>query len=96
LSDLAHRLERAAAEGQQVVATVVRGGLPYWQLDWSQPTVLLLGNEGAGLAPELLEHCSHRVSIPHSAAVESLNVAVAAAPLLLERGRQRFGSPQAG
>lgn len=96
LSDLAHRLERAAAEGQQVVATVVRGGLPYWQLDWSQPTVLLLGNEGAGLAPELLEHCSHRVSIPHIAAVESLNVAVAAAPLLLERGRQRFGSPQAG
>jgi TrmH family RNA methyltransferase len=79
-----------------VVATVVRGGLPYWQLDWCQPTVLLLGNEGAGLAPELLEHCSHRISIPHSPEVESLNVAVAAAPLLLERSRQRFGSEGEG
>jgi TrmH family RNA methyltransferase len=95
-ADLAQRLQRAAKQGDQVVATVVRGGLPYWQLDWSLPTVLLLGNEGTGLAPELLERCSHRVSIPHSAAVESLNVAVAAGPLLLERSRQRFGEPQAG
>jgi TrmH family RNA methyltransferase len=32
---------------------------------------------------------THSVTIPHSAAVESLNVAVAAAPLLLERWRQQ-------
>lgn len=94
--ELAQRLARVASEGHQVVATVVRGGLPYWQLDWSRPTVLLLGNEGAGLDPELQELCSHRVSIPHSPAVESLNVAVAAGPLLLERGRQRLGSSQGG
>ncbi|MFO7879100.1 MAG: hypothetical protein R6V52_03585, partial [Bacteroidales bacterium] len=43
---------------------------------------------GAGLAPELLALASHRVTIPHHPAVESLNVAVAAAPLLLERQRQ--------
>lgn len=93
---LLERLAAARDQGRQVVATVVRGGLPYWQLDWCQPTVLLLGNEGAGLAPELLEHCSHRVRIPHSPEVESLNVAVAAAPLLLERSRQRFGSEGEG
>jgi RNA methyltransferase, TrmH family len=51
--------------------------------------VLLLGNEGAGLSADLLACCSHRVTIPHSAAVESLNVAVAAGPLLLERWRQQ-------
>ena len=70
-------------------------GLPshiatYWQHDWSLPTVLLLGKEGAGLAPELLALASRQLTIPHSAAVESLNVAVAAAPLLLERWRQNF------
>ncbi|MCP9848236.1 RNA methyltransferase [Cyanobium sp. Morenito 9A2] len=95
-AELIERLAAAQGEGLQVVATVVRGGLPYWQLDWRRPTVLLLGNEGAGLAPELLEHCSHRVTIPHSPQVESLNVAVAAAPLLLERSRQRFGSAGGG
>lgn len=83
-------LQRATAAGAQLVATLVDRGAaqPYWQLDWTRPTVLLLGNEGAGLAPELAALATHRVTIPHSAAVESLNVAVAAAPLLLERWRQ--------
>ncbi len=97
---LAERLRGARAAGLQLVATVVAaaaaaaageapGPLPYWQLDWRLPTVLLLGNEGAGLDPQLAALASHRVTIPHSAAVESLNVAVAAGPLLLERWRQR-------
>jgi TrmH family RNA methyltransferase len=61
---------------------------PYWQIDWTRPTLLLLGNEGAGLAPDLLALADQRITIPHSSEVESLNVAVAAAPLLLERWRQ--------
>ena len=83
-------LHRAAAAGQHVAATLVQpGAQPYWTLDWTQPTVLLLGNEGAGLHPQLASLATHRITIPHSAAVESLNVAVAAAPLLLERWRQQ-------
>ncbi len=66
-------------------------GRPYWELDWGRPTVLLLGNEGAGLDPALVALASERVTIPHAAAVESLNVALAAAPLLLERWRQQLG-----
>jgi TrmH family RNA methyltransferase len=100
LTALAPRLQRARADGVQVVAAVVpKAGQvlpPYWELDWSRPTVVLLGNEGAGLAPDLLEVCSHRLTIPHSPAVESLNVAVAAAPLLLERWRQRQTHRQQG
>lgn len=92
------RLGELAAAGFQLVAAVVadapdaegRLPMPYWQLDWTSPTVLMLGNEGAGLAPELQALATCRVTIPHSAAVESLNVAVAAAPLLLERWRQRL------
>ena len=88
-SGLLPLLERAAAEGRQLAATLVHpGAQPYWQLDWTCPTVLLLGNEGAGLHPQLAALATHRITIPHSAAVESLNVAVAAAPLLLERWRQ--------
>ncbi|MFN9951845.1 MAG: TrmH family RNA methyltransferase [bacterium] len=79
----------------QLVATVVRGGQPFWELDWRRPTVLLLGNEGAGLADDLAALAQHRVTIPHSPAVESLKVAVAAAPLLLERWRQQLAPPRA-
>ncbi|MFZ0407025.1 MAG: RNA methyltransferase [Cyanobium sp.] len=88
---LRQRLEAAGAVGLQRLATRAGAGQPYWELDWCQPTVLLLGNEGAGLAAELAALADRCVTIPHSQAVESLNVAVAAAPLLLERWRQRQG-----
>ena len=86
--DLLAVLQGPQAQGLQRVATLVSGGQPYWELDWTRPTVLLLGNEGAGLDPQLAALADARVTIPHSPAVESLNVAVAAAPLLLERLRQ--------
>ncbi len=94
-STLAAHLAQVRARGPlQLVATLppAAGAGPYWQLDWTRPTVLMLGSEGAGLAPELLNLASHRVTIPHSPAVESLNVAVAAAPLLLERQRQQISA----
>ena len=43
---------------------------------------LVVGNEGSGLTPESRARLAHRVSIPISANVESLNVAVAAGILL--------------
>jgi TrmH family RNA methyltransferase len=88
-----HLRQLAAGGGVQLVATLPphSGAPPYWRLDWRRPTVLLLGSEGAGLAPELLALATHTVTIPHDPAVESLNVAVAAAPLLLERLRRRAG-----
>ena len=70
--------------------------MPYWQLDWQRPTVLLLGQEGDGLSADLLHRATHNVTIPHSEAVESLNVAVAAAPLLLERWRGRMPPHELG
>ena len=79
----------ALAVGWQVLAAVREGGEPYWAVDWRAPSLLLLGNEGAGLAPELLAVAGvRRVSIPHDGRVESLNVAVAGGVLLLERWRQ--------
>jgi TrmH family RNA methyltransferase len=93
---LAVRLASARQKGLKVVAAVPPSSVgpepqPYWELDWGEPIVLLLGNEGAGLAADLLEPGDALVTIPHSPAVESLNVAVAAAPLLLERWRQQAG-----
>ncbi|WP_443081998.1 TrmH family RNA methyltransferase [Synechococcus sp. BA-132 BA5] len=95
--ELLSRLAGAQACGVQLVAAMVpevAGEVrPYWELDWCRPTVLLLGNEGAGLAPELARLADRWVTIPHSPAVESLNVAAAAALLLLERPRQAHGRP---
>ncbi len=96
LNALLIKLEEAAKNGQQVLATVVPGSkasesvTPYWEIDWMKPTVLVLGNEGAGLHPSLRSCCTHEIWLPHNEAVDSLNVASAAVPLLLERRRAKM------
>ncbi|MBE9067737.1 RNA methyltransferase [Leptolyngbya cf. ectocarpi LEGE 11479] len=75
----------------QLVATVPTASLDYWDLDLRQPTVFLMGNEGAGLSEQAMDLATHRVKIPLAPDVESLNVAIATAVLLYEAKRQRHG-----
>lgn len=59
-----------------------------FNIDLRGKIALVFGNEGAGVSDALM-HCAHEsVSIPMSAATESLNVAAAAAVCLFERVRQ--------
>jgi len=98
IQKLAENLELAAIRGYQVVGTFApepfssNSIFPYWELDWTKPTVLVLGNEGSGLHPLIKPCCTHSITLPHSSAVESLNVASAAVPLLLERRRAKMSS----
>ena len=98
VQQMEQKLTELALQQVQVVATLVpdSGGLlqpiPYWQLNWTLPTALVLGTEGAGLHPRLQACCTHAVTLPHSPRVESLNVAAAAVPLLLERRRATMAS----
>jgi len=71
------------------VGTAQNGVLAAHAADLRQPTGILIGNEGAGLAPEWLELASARITIPCPGPVESLNAAVAASLLLYEASRQR-------
>ena len=48
------------------------------------PMALIVGNEGAGVSPELRTAAERRVAIPLAPGAESLNVAVAAGILLYE------------
>ncbi len=87
-SDLASLVPDSQAGGMQVVATVPNANLTYWELDLRLPTLILLGNEGAGLSPDLVALADKQVKIPLSPGVESLNVAIAAALILYEAQRQ--------
>jgi len=60
-----------------------------WELDWCQPIALLVGNEGAGLAEDVVHSADARIQIPMQRHVESLNAAAAAAVLFYEAFRQR-------
>lgn len=59
-----------------------------FKADLKGTIALVFGNEGAGVSPAL-RGCAHEaITIPMSAATESLNVAAAAAVCLFERVRQ--------
>ncbi|HBR00825.1 MULTISPECIES: RNA methyltransferase [unclassified Roseofilum] len=72
----------------QIIATTANAPQSYWDINWTQPTWVVLGNEGAGLSSELLDLADRQVSIPIAEGVESLNVAISAALILYESQRQ--------
>jgi TrmH family RNA methyltransferase len=74
----------------QIIATHAQGACLYWQVDWTHPSLLLLGNEGQGLPESWLAQADRVVQIPQAVGVESLNVAVAAAVCLYEAVRQNW------
>lgn len=86
--DLTELVQQHQQAKIQVVATTSQAAKTYWDIDFTRPTLILLGNEGAGLLPELIEIADEQVNIPLSNRVESLNVAVATALLLYEVQRQ--------
>nr|KAF6416468.1 mitochondrial rRNA methyltransferase 1 [Molossus molossus] len=65
---------------------------------WDQPTLLVLGNEGSGLSPEVQASCQLLLSILPGRqlppGLESLNVSVAAGILLHSICSQRKGFPE--
>ncbi len=71
------------------IATLPDAKITYWDLDFTQPSLILLGNEGQGLSSALIDLADEAVQVPLSNGVESLNLAVTAALLLYEAKRQR-------
>lgn len=83
VADLAATVGRLAACGAQVLAaTTADDAVALPDVVRAPRTVILLGNEGAGLSDALLAASSARVTIPIAAGSDSLNVAAAAAIML--------------
>jgi len=77
-------------EGYQIVATVLSDeSVNFRSVDYTKPTLLIVGNEREGVSGELAELADHKVVIPMHGMVRSLNVSVATAVILYEAERQR-------
>jgi TrmH family RNA methyltransferase len=79
----------AKRRGLQIAASVAAHGIPADMADLRSPSIVLLGNEGAGLSDAAVSHATLRVTIPMRGRINSLNVAATAALLLYEARRQR-------
>ena len=87
--NIARALEELKAAGVWVVGLAGDGPRRYDEVDYSVPTALVLGAEGAGMRRLVRERCDWVVRIPMAGRVESLNVSVAAGVVLFEAVRQR-------
>lgn len=73
----------------QVLLADPTGGVPYFQVDWTLPTALIVGSEAHGAGRKGRQLATTKVTVPMEGNVESLNVGVAASVMLFEAARQR-------
>jgi len=94
-TDLAATLARLRAGGVHAIGSDSGAPARPVGFTFARPAVLVVGNEREGLDRRVRAECDALVAIPGSGAIESLNVAVAAAILLSEMVRSQK-SPGAG
>jgi TrmH family RNA methyltransferase len=82
-------LDELRRQGTSIVAAAPRGGRPFFEVDYTGETAIVIGGEGRGLPPALSAAADELVTIPMQPPVESLNTAIAAALLAYEARRQR-------
>ena len=83
---------RGGGVAVQIVGTDEKGDLDAAEYDFTQPTLLVIGNETTGLSTAWRDACDHLLRIPMAAgAASSLNAAAAASVVLYESIRQKTG-----
>ncbi len=83
-------LKAKQKEGFQVVAThLTEKSISFSKVDYTKPTIIIMGNEKDGVSQEVVSIADSVVIIPMRGMAQSLNVSVATALILYESGRQR-------
>ena len=87
--NIARAIDELKEAGVWTVGLAGEGTTTYDAIDYTTPTAIVLGAEGAGLRRLVRERCDFLAAIPMSGHVSSLNVSVAAGVALFEAVRQR-------
>lgn len=87
--NLVRLLEELKERNIWTVGTSADAAMDYTEWDWTVPSAVVFGGEGAGLHRLVRERCDALVRIPVRGHINSLNVSVAAGVVLYEVLRQR-------
>ncbi|MCG8604464.1 RNA methyltransferase [bacterium] len=88
--DLSLKLAELKEKGYEIVAASLDGSKLYSEFEFSPQTVLLLGNETAGINDNLKALTKESLRIPKRGRGESINVAVAAGIMLSKMSEMIF------
>lgn len=72
-----------------VIGASEKSDVRLFDCDLKIPSAIVIGNEGQGISPELLEQCDTLVQIPQAGKINSLNAAISASIFFYEARRQR-------
>ena len=73
----------------RVLALTMEADFPIHQIALDRPTALILGSEGRGVHPKMIQIADESCYIPQKGEIDSFNVSVAAGIALYEAMRQR-------
>ncbi|NPA57879.1 MAG: tRNA (guanine-N2)-dimethyltransferase [Aquificae bacterium] len=83
-------LKKKKEEGYQIVATYLSdSSIHFREVDYTVPTLIVVGNEIEGVDRQVLEYADKQIVIPMYGMAQSLNVSVATGIILYEAQRQR-------
>ncbi len=89
VEDFSSFIKVAQAVGRRVLAAELsEGAKSLDEIELRRDDIVIIGNEGHGIAPEISAICDGSVYIPISKKTESLNASVAAALFMWEQGKR--------
>ncbi|MCW3172742.1 tRNA (guanosine(18)-2'-O)-methyltransferase TrmH [Shewanella subflava] len=89
-NSMSEAAEQFNSQGMQVLATNFSAdAIDFRDIDYTKPTVVIVGNERDGVSDEGLAIADQHIIIPMLGMVQSLNVSVASALIMYEAQRQR-------
>lgn len=89
-TSLEEALKKLKQQNMQVFAAHLSNeAVDYRDVDYTQPTCILMGNEKHGVSEQAAQLADKHIIIPMLGMVQSLNVSVATAVILFEAQRQR-------
>lgn len=83
-ADLAELIPALHSQAYTVFASALEQTIAYDAVGELDKVALIMGNEGSGIAPEILELADQRIKIPIYGQAESLNVSIAAGILMYQ------------
>lgn len=89
VSNIVNAIEKLKKHNYWIVGTSLENSIDYREIDYSGKTVLIIGNEGAGISSLVSKKCDFLAKIPMYGQTNSLNASVAAGIMIYEIIRNR-------
>ncbi len=88
-NNLAHVVDFLQQSGVTVFAATEKAEKLIYDVDFSEPCAIVMGNEETGISKEVLHHADEKIKLPITGKTQSLNVSVACGAILYEAVRQK-------